>query len=123
MLTSYCTQLPVLGFNSSKYDVCLVRKQLFTQSGLENNKSHFVIKKNNSYTCISTPTLKFLDASNYLAAGTSYDSFLKSYDTNIRKSFFPYEWLDDYAKLQYPNIPPYEAFYSKLKTANTRNRV
>ena len=119
MLTSYCTQLPVLGYNSSRYDVCLVRKQLFTQNSLENNKKHFVIKKNNGYTCISTPTLKFLDASNYLAAGTSYDSFLKSYDTDVKKSFFPYEWLDEYCKLQYPDLPPYDAFYSKLKKCNT----
>ena len=28
MLTSYCTQLPVLGYNSSRYDVCLVRKHV-----------------------------------------------------------------------------------------------
>ena len=119
MLTSYCTQLPVLGYNSSRYDVCLVRKQLFTQNSLENNKKHFVIKKNNGYTCISTPTLKFLDASNYLAAGTSYDSFLKSYDTDVKKSFFPYEWLDEYCKLQYPDLPPYDVFYSKLKKCNT----
>ena len=69
--------------------------------------------------CISTPTLKFLDASNYLAAGTSYDFFLKSYDISSRKSFFPYEWLDDYTKLQYPELPPYDAFYSNLKKVNT----
>ena len=25
ILTSYCTQLPVLGYNSSRYDVCLVQ--------------------------------------------------------------------------------------------------
>ena len=70
LLTSYCTQLPVLGYNSSRYDVCLVRKQLFAQNELDDDKKHFVIKKNSSYMCISTPTLKFLDASNYLAAGT-----------------------------------------------------
>ena len=68
--------------------------------------------------CISTPTFKFLDASNYLAAGTSYDSFLKSYDMD-RKSFFPYEWLDKYSKLQYSQLPSYDAFYSKLKSVNT----
>ena len=119
LLTVYCAQLPVLGYNSSRYDVCLVRKQLFTQNGLEDDKKHFVIKKNSSYTCISTPTFKFLDASNYVAAGTSYDSFLKSYDTCNRKSYFPFEWLDDYAKLQYPELPPYDAFYSKLKKGNT----
>ena len=100
--------------------MCLVRKQLFTQNGLEGNKSYFVIKKNNSYTRISTATLKFLDASNYLAAGTSYDSFLKSYNTNIKKSnFYPHQWLDDYAKMQYLNLPLYKASYTKLKTTNT----
>ena len=69
--------------------------------------------------CISTPTLKFLDASNYLAAGTCYDFFLKSYDISNRKRFFPYEWLDDYTKLQYSELPPYDAFYSNLKKVNT----
>ena len=69
--------------------------------------------------CISTLTLKFLDASNYLAAGTSYDSFLKSYYTEVRKSYFHYEWLDDYSKLQYAQLPSYDAFYSKLKGVNT----
>ena len=119
LLNNYCTQLPVIGYNSSRYDVCLVRKQLFAQNRLEDNRKHYVIKKNSSYMCISTPTLKFLDASNYLAAGTSYDSFLKSYDTISRKSFFPYEWLDQYSKLQYSQLPSYDAFYSKLKGVNT----
>ena len=119
LLTSYCTQLPVLGYNSSRYDICLVRKQLFAQNELDDDKKHFVIKKYSSYMSISTPTLKFLDASNYLAAGTSYDSFLKSYDTEVRKSYFPYEWLDDYSKLQYSQLPSYDAFYSKLKGVNT----
>ena len=119
LLNNYCTQLPVIGYNSSRYDVCLVRKQLFAQNGLEDNRKHFVIKKNSSYMCISTTTLKFLDASNYLAAGTSYDSFLKSYDTIGRKSFFPYEWLDQFSKLQYSQLPSYDAFYSKLKGVNT----
>ena len=119
LITSYCTQLPVLGYNSSRYDVCLVRKQIFAQNELDNDKKHFVIKKNSSCMCISTPTLKFIDASNYLAAGTSYDSFLQSYDTEIRKSYFPYEWLDDYSKLQYSQLPSYDAFYSKLKGVNT----
>ena len=45
--------------------------------------------------------------------------FLKSYDTMDRKRFFPYEWLDKYSKLQYSQLPSYDAFYSKLKGANT----
>ena len=42
LLTSYCTQLPVLGHNSSRYDVCLVRKQLFTHNELEDSKKHLL---------------------------------------------------------------------------------
>ena len=35
-------------------------------------KDIHTIKKENSYLAISTPHLKFLDISNYLAAGSSY---------------------------------------------------
>ena len=41
LLNNYCTQLPVIGYNSSRYDVCLVRKQLFAQNGLGNSKKTF----------------------------------------------------------------------------------
>ena len=118
-LTSYCIQLPVLGYNSARYDVCLIRKHLFSQNGFDKKEKHFVIKKNSSYTCITTNTLKCLDASNYLAMGTSYDCFLKSYDSDVTKSYFPYEWLDEFSKLDETEMPSYDAFFSKLKNGNT----
>ena len=62
---------------------------------------------------------KFLDAANYLSVGTSYDAFLKSYDTEQNKSFLPYEWLDDIKKLEQSYLPEYSAFYSNLKNENT----
>ena len=37
--------------------------------------------------CIKTKELKFLDMKNYMAAGTSYDQFLKAYGVQVRKIF------------------------------------
>ena len=79
----------------------------------------YTIKKGNSYTCISTPKYKFLDITEYLAAGTSYDSFLKAYHCQQAKGHFPYEWFDSVDKLQTTVLPPYAAFYSRLKEQNT----
>lgn len=76
------------------------------------------IKKNNSYTCIANDQFKFLDISNYLAAGTSYSGFLKAYDVTESKGFFPYEYLTNADKLLETKLPPHLAFYSSLKGKN-----
>ena len=44
--------------------------------------------------CMKTDSLKFLDISNYLAPGFSYDQFLKAYECEQTKGFFSYQWLD-----------------------------
>lgn len=116
---AYCQQLPVLGFNSASYDLNLMKGTLFDALGFgsEGDRS-FVIKKNNSYTVVGTERVRFLDISNYLAPGFSYAQFLRAYGVPEAKSYFPYEWFNDAAKLQEPSLPPYEAFYSKLKCSN-----
>ena len=48
----------------------------------------------------------------------SYSAFLKAYKIEEAKSYFPYEWFDDVSKLDYPSLPPYDAFYSELKQKN-----
>ena len=68
--------------------------------------------------CIKTEKLKFLDITSYLAPGYSYDQFLKAYECSAYKSFLPYEWFDDVSKLDYPELPPYESFYSSLSNCN-----
>jgi hypothetical protein len=62
---------------------------------------------------------RFLDMSQFLAAGTSYDGFLKAFKCTQIKSYFPYEYLDSAEKLQDTALPPYHTFYSKLKAENT----
>jgi len=40
---------------------------------------------------------------------------VKAYGCKTVKSWFPYEWFDTYEKLDYPGLPEYEAWYSKMK--------
>ena len=117
---NYMKCLPVLGFNSSKYDLNLIKKYFPKHLRLATDCG-YVVKKCNQYTAISTSKFKFLDITNYLAAGCSYSRFLKAYDIQESKSYFPYEWFDDVEKLKYNQLPPYDAFYSKLKNCNVLN--
>ena len=89
---TYLSQIPVIGFNSGKYDINLIKEEimLYIASNYP-DKDIRTIKKENSYLAISTTQLKFLDISNYLAAGSSYSQFLKAYGCEIPKGIFPYE--------------------------------
>ena len=114
---NYVSVLPVLGFNSSKYDLNLIKKYFPKHLGLATD-CQYVVKKTNQYTAVVTSKFKFLDILNYLAAGCNYSKFLKAYDVQASKSYFPYEWFDDVDKLNDDRLPPYDAFFSKLKNAN-----
>eukprot|EP00644_Phytophthora_capsici_P008724 jgi/Phyca11/111641/e_gw1.20.170.1 len=69
-------QVPVFGFNSGRYDINLIKKDLFAVIGTDNVKS---VIKNPSYVCIATSDMKMLDITNYVPAGTSYDKYLTTY--------------------------------------------
>ena len=79
----------------------------------------YCIKKGSMYATICNYRFKFLDIINFLAVGTSYSKFLKAYDIDVGKSFFPYEWFDCAEKLDFQHLPAYEDFYSVLKNKNT----
>ncbi|KAL9959464.1 hypothetical protein ACROYT_G032790 [Oculina patagonica] len=49
--------------------------------------------------------------------GTSYEKWVKAYGCELKKSWFPYEWFDSSEKLDYPGLPDYQAWFSKLKNA------
>ena len=55
---------------------------------------------------------------NFFGGATSLDSFLKAYKTSETKGFFPYEWFDHPEKMQNTELPPYDAFNSKLRSCN-----
>ena len=125
--------LPVVGFNSAKYDLCLIHKYLIRalkgavhvphEDG-ENNISTdqiWVIKRGNAVISLQTPMLHFLDICNYSAPGASYSHYLKTsgQDPDLAKSFFPYEAVTSLEVLDQEGMPSYNAFYSSLKGYNT----
>jgi len=59
-----------------------------------------------------------MDLKQYLSAGCSYDAFLKAFKAPVHKSFFCYEYLDSFSKLNEEKLPDYEHFYSSLKEVN-----
>ena len=117
---AFCQQIPVLGYNSAKYDLNLIKEKLAKHLGmhLKNNGKKFVIKKNNAYMCIANSSLRFLDMLAYLPPNTSYDKFLQTFKVKTRKSFFPYEYFTNIDVLKETKLPPKEAFYSHLKQKN-----
>ena len=120
-LFSWLHQLPVIGFNSGRYDLNVI-KQFFIPYLLkpseddEIDETRFVIKRQNTFMCFSTNKLKFVDICNYLAPGFSYDKYLKAYGCDLQKGHFPYEYMDGIGKLEDRALPPQAAFYSQLKS-------
>ena len=55
---------------------------------------------------------------NFLGGARSLDFFLKAYKISETKRFFPHEKFDHTDKKQNTELPPYEAFYSKLRSCN-----
>ena len=118
-LEKYINQIPVVGFNSGKYDLNLIKPELMSYIALNyKDNDIYTIKKDNKYLSISTPDLKFIDISNYLVAGCSYSKFLKAYGCEIAKGIFPYEWFDHEDKLDVTTLPPPEDFFSSLSNDN-----
>ena len=117
-METYMSQLPVIRFNSTKYDLNLIKRCIVKYLNLHEDSGTFVVKKNNAYTCIAMKNLKFLDMSQFLAPGSSYAGFLKAYHVTEQKGFFPYEWFDDIGKLEATSLLPQEAFYCHWKGSN-----
>ena len=112
-LHGWLHQLPVIGFNSGKYDLNMIKRS-FVPLLISNNAA--VIKRQNTYMYLYTDKLKFVDICNYLAPGYSYDKYLKAYGCELQKGHFPYEYMDGIGKLEDRALPPQAAFYSQLKS-------
>ena len=114
-LNKYISQHTILGFNSQKYDIPLIRPYLASSlMKKEDNNPEQVIKKMNGYMSLATPKLKFLDITNYLAAGTSLVQFYKSFKVSTPKGCFPYEWFNSLDKFNFAGLPPQSCFRSTL---------
>ena len=114
-LCTWLHQLPAIGFNSGHYDLNVVKKFFIPYMLKGDDKTRFVIKRQNTLMCFATKKLKFLDVTQYLAPGVSYDKYLKAYGCELQKGHFPYEYMDGVGKLDDCVLPPQAAFYSQLK--------
>ena len=112
-----CNVLPVSG-NNAKYDLNLIKSFLLAIFLNERDIEPTVIKKANQFISFKIDDIQLLDIMNFLGGATSLDSFLKAYKTSETKGFFSYECFNHPDKLQNPELPPYDAFYSKLRSCN-----
>ena len=100
----FLQELPVLSFNSSNYDLALIKPALIRCLMV---KVKFVLKKANSFLCLKTKKLRFLDIQNFLAPGFSYRKFLFAYGAEDRKFYFPYKFMDSFETLNFSRPPPH----------------
>ena len=122
-LYTYCDQLIVIGFNSQRYDIPLIRKYLPASLRRFDSLPYKIIKKGNSYMCLSTKRLKFLDLTNYLAPGTSLSALYKSYNVKTPKGHFPYEYFNSLDKLKDTKLPPRKEFFSTLTNKTIDKKI
>ena len=113
-IEEWCDQVPVTGFNSGTYDLNLIKNYFAEHLASTTNKVR-VAKNGNKIMFLLTSGFRFLDIINYLGPGTSYGKWVKAYECKTVKPWFPYEWFDRPEKLDYPGLPDYMDWYSKLK--------
>ena len=116
-LERHCNVLPVFGFNSAKYDLNLLKSYLLPILVNERNIEPTFIRKANQFISFKFGDIQLLVIMKFLGGATRLDSFLKAYKTSETKGCFPDEWFDHPDKLHNPELPHYDAFYSKLRSS------
>ncbi len=117
-IMKYLNQIPTLGFNSKTYDLPLSLSELAAYHLEHDEKAPFILRRQNKYIGILTDNFRFLDMTNYLSLGISYDGYLKMFGSNKRKFYSPYEYFTNFKVLKETTLPPHSAFYSALKGTN-----
>ena len=111
------TMLNVFGFNSSKYDLPTMIRELYKvmkQIKILPN----ILKKSNRYTLMTVGKLQFKDTLQFTAP-TSLSKFLKQWSVKENKSVFPYEKFQRVESLRAAvKFPDYEEFWSSLSQQN-----
>ena len=91
----WVNQVPVIGFNSGKYDVNMVKEYFVREISYNEedgcNEDVFAAKKDNDCMFLTTPKFKFSDVKNHIGPDLSYDAWCKSLGYRLEKPMLPYE--------------------------------
>ena len=105
-------------FNSGRYDLSLITSYLIPYPICDKEIEPTVIKKANDFISFKIEDVQFLDILKFLKEAKTLASFLKAYKASEMKDFFPYELFDSPDNLDSTELPPYEAFFIKLRNDN-----
>ena len=118
-LERYVNSLPVFGFNCGRNYLNLIKSYLILYLIRDKDQEASVIKKGNDFISFKFEgDVQFFDIMKFLGGATTLDSFLNAYKASEMKGFFPFEWFDNPDKLDFPELPPYEAFFSNFRNNN-----
>ena len=78
-IEEWCSQVPVVGFNSGRYDLNLIKNHYAERLAETTNKVR-VAKNGNKTMFLLTWGVRFLEFINYLGPGTSYEKWVKAYE-------------------------------------------
>ena len=119
--------VPIYAFNSTNYD-----NHLFITKLAKKIRLKVLTKTEENYNCIDMGHAKALDMFGFFhplsleaICKTLSDKqcvTLNKHGLERRKGIFPYEWLDSIDKLNNTELPPKEAFYSKLKQSGITDK-
>ena len=105
-------------FNSGRYDLSLITSYLIPYLICDKEIKPTVIKKGSDFISFKIEDVQFFDTLKFLREARTLDLFLKAYKATETKDFFPYELFDSPDNLDGTKLPPYEAFFSKLRNDN-----
>ena len=127
--------LPIVFHNLRGYDSHLILKKAFEVVGAE--KINAIPNSGEKFMTFSIGDMKFIDSLQFMASSLDKlteslkmknddDPYMKFHNMKkhfnkdemeliCRKGSYPYEFIDSWEKIHHPELPPQEAFYSKLK--------
>ena len=129
-------KLPVIFHNLEGYDGHIIFREL---DNFDNINIKLIPRSTEKYmSFIINKKIIFLNSMQFLK--TSLDHLAKNLEDNDykyllsefspdkleilkRKDAYPYEWVDDYRKFNYPRLPPKDAFYSRLNDGKRKKSV
>ena len=117
-IKDFCRVIQVVGFHSGRYDMNLIKGQLTTEL-IRREETVRALKKNQSYLSLSTERMRFVDISAYISPPKSLRSFLRAFDIEEEKFFFPFSLLTNPENLKLEGVPSYDSFFSDLKGYNS----